>query len=298
MGAREAAMTHAVLALVLFAEGPGAERLTADGLDKVRPTWAPDGRHLMVSRSLADTTAYHHIVIDTGSPDRPERRLTTRPGTEYHGAISPDGSRVLLTVIPVTSMQGDCDLASVPFAGGEPVVLLGYKEGPHSHQEWPTWSPDGERFAFVSTHEGNQEIYAARADGSEVVRLTQHPGVDSHPSWSPDGTRIAFATDRFGGLEIAAMGPDGSDVTRLTASPGIDDYPAFSPLGRRIAFETRRDGQVEVYLMAADGSGPVNLTRSPGRDTMPTWTTDGRRVTFVSDRDGAIDLYTIEVGAP
>ncbi len=272
-------------------------RHTTDGHDKIRPIWTPDGRFLLFARALPDTSAYHHIVIDSRG-EQSERRLTVREGTEYHAALSPDGTRVLLTLIPVTSMQGDCDLASVPFAGGEPAVFLGYKDGPHSHQEWPAWSPDGKRFAFVSTHEGNQEIYTANSDGSDVVRLTQSPGVDTHPCWSPDGARIAFTTDRFDGLEIAAMNADGSNVARLTESPGIDDYPAYSPDGARIAFATHRDGQVEIYVMNSDGTAPSNLSRSPGRDTMPNWTPNGQGLTFVSDRDGQIDLYTLAAPAP
>ncbi len=157
-----------------------------------------------------------------------------------------------------------------------------------------SWSPDASRFVFSSTHDGNQEIYTAKAGGTDIVRLTQSPGLDTHPCWSPQGDLIVFATDRWGGLEIASVKPDGTGLTRLTTSPGLDDYPAVSPTGR-IAFVSNRDGNFEIYLSDADGSHPINLSRHPLRDTQPTWNPDGSGVTFVSDRDGLGDLYTVTV---
>ena len=35
----------------------------------------------------------------------------------------------------------------------------------------PDWSPDGSKIAFVSTRDGNEEIYVMRADGSGPTRL-------------------------------------------------------------------------------------------------------------------------------
>jgi TolB protein len=268
-------------------------RHTTDGRDKIRPVWAPDGRVLMFSRALPDTSSYLHVVLDTAAADSPERQLTDRKETEYHGVISPDGSKVLLTVIPRSGTQGDCDLAIVPFSGGKPETIVANREGKLSHQEWPAWSPDGQLFAFVSTHEGNQEIYRAKIDGTDMVRLTQSQGIDTHPCYTPDGSRIVFATDRFGGLELASMKADGTDIVRLTTSPGIDDFPCVSPDGGHIAFTTHRDGQFEVYVIDSDGSNPVNLSNSLGRDTQPSWSPDGQGVTFVSDRGGQTDLYSV-----
>ena len=226
-----------------------------------------------------------------GMPKAPLRRLTARADPECNGAFSPDGTRVLFTAITLSGTQGNLDIATINIDG------TGYKKvvgdgSKLSHQDWPSWSPDGKRFAFSSTHDGNQEIYTAAADGTDVVRLTQSPGLDAHPSWSPDGRTIAFATDRWGGLELAAVGRDGAGLVRLTQSRGLDDYPAYSPVGSRLAFVSNRDGQFEIYVAAPDGSSPVNLSRHPRRDTYPTWTPDGRGVTFVSDRENGIDLFT------
>ena len=59
---------------------------------------------------------------------------------------------------------------------------------------WPSYSPDGQRIAFASSRDGDLEIYAMDADGSQVARLTRSPGRDLRPAWSPDGKRIAFTS--------------------------------------------------------------------------------------------------------
>jgi TolB protein len=219
----------------------------------------------------------------------------------FDAAFSPDGTRLLMSAIRFSGTQGNVDIIAVSADGSGRRTLVGEEEGKVIHQEWPAWSPDGKRFAFSSTHEGNQEIYTAALDGSDVVRLSRHPGHDAHPCWSPDGKTIAFATDRWGtGLEIASVRPDGTGLTRLTESRGLDDYPAYSPKGSRLAFVSNRDGQYEIYLSAADGSHPINFSQHPLGDTFPTWTPDGRSITFVSERDGGSDLYTqqVESGSP
>jgi TolB protein len=266
-------------------------RLTHDGLDKQRPSWAPDGRRLLFARHTSDGAHIWQYVLDVMSPAQAARRLTDRKEPEYHGVFAPDGARVLFVAITLSGTQGNLDIATVDADGNGLKTVVGDR-GKLAHQDWPAWSPDGRRFAFSSTHEGNQEIYVARADGTDIVRLTQSPGLDSHPCWSPDGNSIAFATDRWGGMELAAVAPDGTGLVRLTQSRGLDDYPAYAPDGRRLAFVSNRDGQFEIYVANADGTAALNVSKHPGRDRYPTWTPDGAGITFVSDRDAGSDLYT------
>jgi Tol biopolymer transport system component len=47
----------------------------------------------------------------------------------------------------------------------------------------PAWSPDGQRIAFISDRDGNDEIYVMNADGSGQQRLTRTPEDESFPAW-------------------------------------------------------------------------------------------------------------------
>ncbi len=263
---------------------------TSDGLDKQRPAWSPDGRQLAFARHESGGSHIRQYVTGTDPASVP-RRVTKRDEPEYNAVFSPDGKTLLMVLISLSGTQGNLDIAAI-HADGTGQRIVARDSGKLSHQDWPAWSPDGSRFAYSSTHEGNQEIYTAAADGSQVTRVTQSLGIDGHPCWTPDGRRLLLATDRWGGLEIASVLADGTGLKRLTRSPGLDDYPAPSPDGSRIAFVSNRDGQYEVYVCSAGGTNPWNLSRDPLRDSYPTWRPDGSGVTFVSNRGGSSEIYT------
>src|SRR5918995_3317611 len=64
------------------------------------------------------------------------------------------------------------------------------------------WSPDGEWIVYRDSTRGineDDEIYIARADGSQRRNLTSDPANDWGPDWSPDGRTIVFNSDRDGG---------------------------------------------------------------------------------------------------
>src|SRR5690606_28735491 len=74
----------------------------------------------------------------------------------------------------------------------------------------------GDRVYFSSTRSGNAEIYSADLDGSDVRRLTNHPGIDVSPACGGPGGQIAFVSTRHGSPQIFTMSSSGGDVTRVT----------------------------------------------------------------------------------
>jgi hypothetical protein len=75
---------------------------------------------------------------------------------------------------------------------------------------------------FASTRaNGRVEIFRSRADGSEVVRLTDAGG--TFANWSPDGRWIGYR-DEAG--DAFVMRPDGSDKRKLSV-PSPEGAPAF-----------------------------------------------------------------------
>jgi TolB protein len=277
----------AAIALCLAADDSRVLRLTSDGHLKQRPAWSPDGAWLAFTRHEGAT-----IFLFVRSADgMSEKRLTMRKEPEFDAVWSPDGKRLAFCFDKTVPNQGDMDVYTIGVDGEDlkPVLASG---GKLSHEEWPSWSPDGQWIALSSTRDGNQEIYIVRSDGTELRRLTNDPAIDAHPAWSTDGKRIVFATSRWGDFELAVMNSDGSGLVRLSESPGLDDYPIWSPDGQRIAFASNRDGNLEIYTCDADGKNARNMTCNPAIDSFPTWTPRGE-LTFVSNRDGGFDIYTI-----
>lgn len=92
------------------------------------------------------------------------------------------------------------------------------------------------RIAFRSTRDGNWEIYATDADGTNLCWLTRNHASDDLPCFSPDGKHIVFRSERDGNQEIYIMNSEGSDQHRLTRHPGKDSNPRFSPDGTKILY--------------------------------------------------------------
>jgi Tol biopolymer transport system component len=86
---------------------------------------------------------------------------------------------------------------------------------------WPTWSPDGRRIVFTTTHgtvSERYDLWIMLADGSRKHRLT----AGSFPVWSPDGRAIMFSTgddDR-----LAVTRPDGSGLRTWPLRGELPDW--------------------------------------------------------------------------
>lgn len=140
--------------------------------------------------------------------------------------------------------------------------------------------PNG-TLSFLTTRDGNFEIYTMTADGKNVTNLTHHPALDFWSSWSPDGKYILFYTNRDGNNEIYRMNADGKNPVNLSNHPAHDYLPDWSPDGKRIVFTSDRDHKSrEIYTMHADGSHVVRLTENEFFEEVPTWSPDGKKLLF------------------
>lgn len=118
---------------------------------------------------------------------------------------------------------------------------------------------------FETNRDGNREIYAMNADGSNLINLTNSPADDMQPMWSPDGTRIAFVSNRAGLQEIYVMNEDGSDVRKVSASTALSvNLPHWSPDGTQLVYAEVGGGAPFVWRVNADGSNPQQLFDNPG----------------------------------
>ena len=153
------------------------------------------------------------------------------------------------------------------------------------------------RILFVSTRDGNDEIYSMNSDGTNVTRLTNNAARDGRPVWHPEGTFVVFMSERSGNRDIWIMNADGTGLRNLTADPSIDDNPSWSTDGSRVVFSSNRLGNHELFTVDADGSNatqPQRLTDHFAFDTWPSFSPDGRFIAFQADRNSVNDdIYAL-----
>ncbi len=167
------------------------------------------------------------------------------------------------------------------------------------------------------------DIFTAKPDGSDLVRLTDTPGYDAEATVSRDGQWIVFTSVRDGDLDIYKMRTDGSEVTRLTDMPGYDGGPFFSPDGQWICYRAYhpataeeledyrrlldkgliRPGHLDLWVMHADGTAKRRVTQLPGASFAPYYAPDGRTLIFSSNWENPegrnFDLYLVsDEGGP
>jgi uncharacterized protein YjdB len=151
----------------------------------------------------------------------------------------------------------------------------------------PAFSPDGARIAYVTSRDGNAEIYVMNADGTEPTRLTTEPQADGRPVFTPDGQAILFHSYRTAGKQqVWAVNVDGSGLTQLTRD-SVNSSPAVSPDGQIVAYVSLRNKTYDIWLMSRDGSNQRQFTRSPQeREWEPRFLRDGSLVYLVEKRVG------------
>ena len=185
-----------------------------------------------------------------------------------------------------TNPNGRTKLYTIDLASGRISALTPAGDW---NDEQPRWSPDGSRIAFKSDRGGSLNLYLMDADGSNVVRLTEHGGIDHDPTWLPDGQSLIFTSDRDRGAgrwDLYRLWIADRSVERLTNYfEGMAFMPSISPDGAWVAFVATTfpfDGgwtnQVHVMELATRQTWPFDMT-APG--CWPNWSPDGASIAHV-----------------
>ncbi len=157
------------------------------------------------------------------------------------------------------------------------------------HDDFPAWSPDGRRIAFVrsaiTAAKETSDVFVVNVDGSGLRRLV--PDAE-FVDWSPDGRRIAFVRIvRDVETVYVATAADGAERSIATV-PGFAGL-AWAP-GKRIVYagsELDDQGNLSDNFLAVmndDGTGTTKLIK--GVANSPAWSPDGRRIAFVHTYTG------------
>lgn len=161
----------------------------------------------------------------------------------------------------------------------------------------PTWSPDGERIAYVSFEKKKPIVYVhSLATGQRHVAANLK-GSNSAPAWSPDGKTLAVVLSKEGGSQLFTVNADGSGLRRLTTSSSIDTEPRYSPDGQWIYFTSDRGGTPQIYRIPTHGGDPQRVTFEGSYNVTPRISPDGKSMAFISGANGRFQLAVMDLAS-
>lgn len=169
----------------------------------------------------------------------------------------------------------------------------------------PSFSPDGIKIVFISTRDGNPEIYIMNTDRSEQTRLTNTPNIyEDLPSFSPDGSLILFAGNDGHDEDLYVMNVDGSQTQNISNSPNSNDgRPKFVPsmfVSLKVIFDSDRSGDWEIYSAPFEinrlGSVTLVTSRPTYNDRLPSYVSSTGQILFRSELIGSGDSRIYLVG--
>ena len=194
----------------------------------------------------------------------------------------------------------------------------------------PQLAPDGAWVAYTVTRadsaadKRDADVWLARTDGSQNLRVTTSPASEAKPRFSPDGKYLSFVSSRGeadgGNAQLWLLNRAGGEAEKVTKLKGsVSDY-VWAPDGRRIAliirdadpdsltsaqkdkkktappividrfqFKQDVDGYLNqqrqhLYVFDVATRRLVNLTPGPYDEHLPAWSPDSEQLVFSSKR--------------
>ena len=198
-------------------------------------------------------------------------------GRPLPGLMSPSLSSDGRLVAAVATENLRTDIWVFDTARGAQTRLT-FSEG---DENFPAWSPSGDRVFFTRTIPPKQErkLAAQTADGTGQIQAIVDTRVATTSVVSPDGKYVVFSD---AGIDSVKTGSaiwyaplDGSAPPRILADgPGSQRDAQFSPDGRYLAYQSAESGRDEVYVTSFPG-GEGKWQVSVNGGSVPRW---GRRV--------------------
>ena len=191
--------------------------------------------------------------------------------------MTPDGSKIAYVVRSVNMERNGYDqtIWVVAAGGGEPRRL----GAPHFSDSRPRWSKDGRRLAFISSRDGNAQIYISDPIEGHPRRVTNSPTGITYFKWSPNNEDFGY---------LAADDLTEEEKVRIR----LGDDPIVANEGYKFS---------RLYITSTRG-GKASLITTADRHVLSfDWAPDGSKIAYAGQRTPKnqdafnVDLYEIEL---
>lgn len=281
-------------------DGIGANHLVEGGdIFPFRPSLGPDGtlyytadgqiKTLTPTGELGRSVPFSaKVTLDRTPYERRRYDILDQTPKKALGIIdpilSPDGSQVAFAALG--------DIWHTDLATGVTMQLT----DDVSIDISPSWSPDGERIAWVSDRSGITNVWVMNLSDGSATQVSNVDKPASAPIWSPDGRKIAYLKDEGNSVFVSSTVNviDLANDTEMVISEPMfgPSSPAWSPDGSVVVVTHRdpgnsrfREGFNEFYVLPVDGSDEKFFVAPvPGKSlgrrqhNRPAWSVSGEMV--------------------
>ena len=157
-----------------------------------------------------------------------------------------------------------------------------------------TWSPDGNRIAFVSNTKEGSEIYMYWVLTGQIAKLSQLEMSPGNITWSPDGKLIAFTMFKSEKLPV---------VIKMPQKPKGANWEKPARITNRLKHEADgrgylKPGFTHIYTIPSQGGTPEQITSGNYNHTGTlSFSPDSKSIYFSANRveDWEYDFRNSEV---
>jgi len=159
----------------------------------------------------------------------------------------------------------------------------------------PSWSPDGNRLAYVSFEKRKPEIYIQNLYSQQRDKVTSFKGINGAPVWSPDGKKIALTLSKKGNPDIYILTLATKKLKQITKHWGIDTEPSWTPDGSELVFTSSRTGKPQIYRVSASGGSAKRVTFEGRYNASPEISKDGKTLIFIQGEGNVFKVASMDL---
>jgi Tol biopolymer transport system component len=279
------------------------------------PEWSPDGKLIAFVAAAGDGATIELVSLDGKAASIPEVEVNGLNGLSF----SPDSTSLAFDRYVETKSGGHLVAVVLDLATGQETVYAGEQLAAQA----PTWSPEGDQIAFLSTSERStstttttthscggedmaSQLWVMSPDGTKAHRLVdgEYYGTPSWARASEDAPAPAPVADEQPAPAPGAAEEPAPAADDLPASPNTSDTPAVTSEPAREPLAKNTDVPSTKGLIAVRGSNAIYLVnpddaaahKVPDTADMiaPAWSPDGSLLAVERVQEaGVSSIYTI-----